>query len=247
MTLEQFLMAVGDQRTHKWYKRVTGLRSLYRKLITGEDMDSLMQQFNQRETRQMFEQRKRITKHITKTVAKGLIKPQYKVPRSNGVIRILEYTKDSKESNKRQLEGILGKFWGTKSLDKWMGSRWIELNDIDPNAFVVVEWKPFDARIEKAAPYPFEVTSEQAVLFEYDNNILQYLVVLQVKDTLRRYTLYDKDKATVLQQIRDDKIIGAVRLMSMILRMKRGDAFAMSAGGCPPALFTRTSRRPKRS
>src|ERR1700686_1423932 len=40
--------------------------------------------------------------------------------------------------------------------------------------------------------------------------------------------------------------IGAVRFRAMIPAVKRGDAVAESAGGEPPALFTRTSTRPNR-
>src|SRR4051812_2174057 len=44
-----------------------------------------------------------------------------------------------------------------------------------------------------------------------------------------------------------EKTSGAIRLRSMIDREKRGDAVALSAGGEPPALFTRTSTRPRRA
>lgn len=218
MTLQEFLVAVGTGRKHKWYARVNELRSLYVKMITGEGVETIMQRFNPRENTEEFAQRKRITKHITKTVARGLIKPQYKVPRSNGVIRTLQYKEDKQESKKKEFEKIIGKFWGNESLDKWMQSRWIELNNIDPNAFVVLEWKDFNAKKETASPYPFEVSSEAAILYEYQNNILQYLVAenksittviddgMMKDEVYRIYTHYDKVGATVLKEVLDKKI-----------------------------------------
>ena len=51
------------------------------------------------------------------------------------------------------------------------------MNATDPNGFVVVEFKPFDNQRERAKPYPYEVTSHEAVDYKYENNVLQYLTV----------------------------------------------------------------------
>jgi len=54
---------------------------------------------------------------------------------------------------------------------------YVDYNYIDPNAFLITEFDDFNARIEKAKPYPFIATSAQCVMFDIQNNVLEYLVV----------------------------------------------------------------------
>ena len=130
-----------NDKTHQDYKRVVAYSDKLMKLITSENMDSLMRQFDRREDEVAFEQRKRITQHITKTVCKNLMKPAYKIPRSNGVQRILQYEDDSENKRLKDLNTILDGFWGDKSMDNYLNQRWIALTYTDPNSFVVFDWK----------------------------------------------------------------------------------------------------------
>jgi len=198
--MKKLIQIVKKKLTHQDYDRVVDLADTYKKLFTGVDMDSIMRRFDRRESKEAFAQRKLITQHITKSVFQNLIKPAYKVPRSNGVRRILMYTDDTENKKKKELESVLDKFYGNESMDNYMQYQSILLNHVDPNSFVVVEWKKFDNNTEHAQPYPFEVSAKEAVYFEYDNNILQTLVVKQEiavdpifsdkKTTV--YTKYDK-------------------------------------------------------
>ena len=167
---------VTDEITHPDYGRVTELADMYYSFITGVGLDEMMKQFAMRESAEAFEQRKTITEHVIPSVVSNITSVERKVPRSNGMTRVLAYTDDDKSKRAEELEKVLDIFWGTHSFDDWMATRWIELNDIDPNTFAIVEWKAFDANKVKAAPYPYESKSHGAVMFEYFNNILQYLV-----------------------------------------------------------------------
>ncbi len=160
---------------HVDYKRVNELSTLYNQLITGEEMDSLLFQFTPRESKEMFAQRMRITQHITKTVSQNVMDIFYKVPRSNSVQRVVAY-KGNDITRLNELNSKLNEFWGDDSLDDYMATRWFELNFVDPNAFVVAEWTDVDTTKGRYMPYPFEVNSKMAVMFEYFNNDLQYLV-----------------------------------------------------------------------
>jgi len=177
---------VADETTHQDYDRVTKLADMYYAFITGEGLDDMMKTFAMRETPEAFDQRKAITEHIIPSVVSNITSVERKVPRSNGLTRVVAYKDDEKNKRSEELEKILDVFWGNMSFDDWMATRWIELNDLDPNTFAIVEWKSFDANKEKAAPYPYESKSHGAVMYEYINNILQYLV--DKKDSL--YTMY---------------------------------------------------------
>ena len=184
--MELFAGIVTNDTRHQDYTRVTELADMYYAFITGEGLDEMMKKFSMRETDDAFEQRKAITEHIIPSVVSNITSVERKVPRSNGMTRVVAYKDDEKHKRAEELEKILDMFWGNLSFDDWMATRWIELNDIDPNTFAIVEWKDYDGKTEKASPYPYESKSKEAVMYEYTNNILQYLV--DKKEGL--YTMY---------------------------------------------------------
>ena len=184
--IQQLTDIVVEEIRHQDYKRVTKLAKMYYSFITGEGLDEMMKKFSMREADDAFEQRKMITEHVIPSVVSNITSVERKVPRSNGMTRIVAYKDDEKFKQAEKLEEILDVFWGDLSFDNWMSTRWIELNDIDPNTFVIIEWQAFDEKVEKATPYPYESKAAEAIMFEYDNNILQYLV--DKKDEV--YTMY---------------------------------------------------------
>jgi len=249
MTTSELIIRLAEiirrDEKHKDYARVCALSKLYTQLVTGEDMDELLHQFTPRESLVMFEQRKRLTQHITKTVSQNVMDIFYKVPRSNSVQRNIGY-KDNDTARLKELNGLLLEFWGDQSLDDYMNMRWFELNFIDPNAFVVTEWKDFDNTQERATPYPFEVDCKSAVMFEYKNNDLQYLVSEQEKTTVKwdkkkreditvkteSYTIYGEDqtiKFTELEEVDAMKVIQANNIGIMNGEFIFGDYFVEDA------------------
>lgn len=179
-------------------------------------MQPLMRQFNRRENDEAFKQRILITQHITKSVFQNLMKPAFKVPRSNSARRILFYRDDVESKNQHELENVLAKFDGDDSLDSYMETQYIQANHVDPNSFIIVEWEQFDGRKERARPYPFEVSAHEAIFFEYKKNILQYLVIKQkYQDTenldlgreITAYTKYGINESIRLISVDDEEII----------------------------------------
>lgn len=215
--IDIFLWAVRTGKTHSYYDKVTKYADKLKTIATGENIETLMRQFNARESDQMFAQRKNITQNITKTVWRNLIKPQYKVPRSNSMQRTIMYG-DGDHERLRTLDSIIENFSGDISLDKYLGQEWIDLANIDPNAFIVIEWKPFGEN-EHAKPYPFEVNSHEAVFYDYDDDDkLMFLMVRRTysdlvltKDGIREkdveeYIWYGRMQTHKLTQIHDESV-----------------------------------------
>ena len=212
---------VRNNTRHEHYKRTVDLADKYYRFVTGDGLDKDMVQFVQREDATMFQQRKDITKHIIPTVVKNLMDVQYKVPRSNSLTRKVEYEGNDQGKKSEEFEDILSTFWGDKSFDDYMGIRMVELNNTDPNTFVITEFKDFDAAEEHLAPYPFESSSAMSVNYEIDNNILLWLIVKQMikytkevdndKDPKMidgtRHTLYLPKGAIILEEFHSDDIL----------------------------------------
>ncbi len=233
--LLRFFQVVAFGLRHKHYKHTIDKHKTYMQLVAGVGLDELLAQYVRRENADLFAQRKRLTKHVVTAVCKNLMDVFYKVPRSNSARRVLTYTGDAVDKKVREVEGLLTKFWGDESWDDYMATRFVELNSIDPNSFVVFEWDKFDAEVELIQPRPFEVKSSAAIDFKYNNKVLEYLIVMddyQYKEVAkqgesiepklknpnknkkkgRKYTLYAQNQTWQLLQVDENEVPLTVNL-----------------------------------
>lgn len=137
----------------------------------------------------------------------------YRPGRLKNVKRSISYTGATRPRAAEQLAEVqqaVKTYWGRESLEKWLATRFVALTFRDPNAFIVTEFAAFDSNTTKAKPYPVEYGSDEAILFSYANNVLQYLVVLQSVQsvdvtgklvTTNRYTMYLENDIIVATQL----------------------------------------------
>lgn len=191
---------VKTDKRHEHYEYICERTKRWRAIVSGKGIDEYFEQFNPRESDEQFAQRKRITQQISSAVCKNVTDIEYKVPRSNGVQRVIAVEDEGK---KEAFSKAINEFWGDSSLNDYTDIRWIELNNFDPNCFVVTEWIPPIGK-DYAIPYPFEVQCEQAIYYEKINNILQYLITLVINNEIKTYTGYFKDGTIKLIEIEDE-------------------------------------------
>ena len=167
---------VKENKTHQDYKRVTDLADKYFKLVTGNGIDKLLHKIITRESDEEFKQRMEITKSVVPAILNSTKLPFQKATRKQPIVRNIEFAGES-ETKEDELEQYIQTYWGDKSLEKYLEYAFVDYNYTDPNAFLITEFDAFDPIIEHAQPYPFVATSTEAVMFEYKNEILEYLVV----------------------------------------------------------------------
>lgn len=215
--LKAIISAAGGSK-HRDYDRVVKLQSLYHKLITGEGIESLLQQFNRREDEVMFKQRVNITQAITPSVCSPTFLPFYKVARVNNIVDKIEFDK-AEEVSLPKLEKAMREYYGEDSLDSYMGGRFIELSMYDPNAFIVTEFVDGKRNangqlIEPVRPYPIEYSAEQCVNFQYFNNILQWLIVkvgVEGNEKQGRFIIYLPSVALSMTPV-DEKMYPGIKV-----------------------------------
>ena len=215
----------NEEPKHRHYDRVHELAEFYETIITGEDADELLVRFNKRQSAEDFEQMKQIYQTITPALADPVIKTYHKVFRVAPKIKEIDW-EESESTNKsiegdkkrrKEVEAVLENFYGSKTIDYWLSNTFLHTSFIDPNAFILVQFEPFDNNTEKADPYPSIIPSEDAIDFKYTpKGILDYLLVkseiyVEVLDPVnptrsimreaKRYILYIKDYSYVLTQI----------------------------------------------
>ncbi len=169
---------VRDNITHRDYKRVCELAETYYKMVSGDGISDLLQRIVSRESPEEFEQRKKITNSIIPPTLASTKLPFQKAVRKKPKVRKIDWDKEGDtEKLKGELEDSISKYYGDTSLEKFFEYAFVDYNYLDPNAFLITEFDAFDPKKEKAKPYPFIATSEQAIMYEFKNNLLQYLVV----------------------------------------------------------------------
>jgi len=169
-------IARAESGHHKDYARTVLLADTYKKLITGENIASLLIQFTPRESKAQFEQRLRLTQSVTPAMSEKIINPFYKVSRIDNIQKELTWEKENAE-RMELLHKTIETFYGDETLDDFMETRFTQLTFTDANAFLVVEFDEFNSKTENARPYPMEVSSREAINYQYKNNILQWLIV----------------------------------------------------------------------
>ncbi len=200
---------------HQDYVRVTELAQKYYAMDTGDKLTDMLRRIVTRETEEEFNQRKEISKPVIPSTLNSTKLPFKKVCRKKPLIRELIYK--SGDAKKTELEEFISKYWGEKSLEEYLEFADVHYNYVDPNAFLITEFGAFDPNREKASPYPFVASSEEAIMFEYKNEILQYLVVmLPVKfkdgDFERdgfKYTMYLGKDTIQLTRVADNWSLGS--------------------------------------
>lgn len=193
--LELLKKVIKENITHQDYERVNDLADKYYRMKTGDGITNLLRKMVTRETEEEFQQRCEISKSVVPSILNSTQLPFQKALRKTPLLREILYDGADKA---KDLELKINTYWGQKSLEEYLEWVLIDYNYIDPNAFLITEFDEFDSNIEKASPYPFIATSKEAIMFGFNNENLQYLIVkLSIKlvenDVERdgdKYTMY---------------------------------------------------------
>lgn len=205
--VEQLAEIIKSKKRHKYYDRVVELADNYRRMMTNEDTDKFYRQVIKREQNEWFEQRKRLTNLVLMPLTHTILQPESKVSRSNDLHREIKFTNDSDGTQAKELTDILGHFQGDKSLEYYMRNRLHTLSNIDPNSWIVIEFPEVPAATDKRVqPYPYEVSAREAIMYEYSNYILQYLVAMtEVTKDMVNYTYYGQNQTIKFAQLNTKK------------------------------------------
>lgn len=174
--LELLKTIVDKELVHEHYKRVTDLADFYFKLVTGEGIETLLKKIETRVTDEEFAQIKTIYRSIIPPTLHSTKLPFQKAVRKSPSTRTIDYEVQDDDKVK-ELNDFIKTYWGEKTLEKFLEYAFIDYNYLDPNAFLITEFSPFDYRYEKPDPYPFIASSKEVVMFKTLNTVLDYIVV----------------------------------------------------------------------
>jgi hypothetical protein len=206
-----------DDFKHQDYKHVTELAVLYKQLLTGQNLDDLIRQFNTREDDNQFKQRKQLTVLVTPAITHKLITPERKITTAQTIAKEFYYDKDD-EAKRKRLTEVLGEFYNGGGVDRFLSDVFLDLYDTDPNAFMLFLFNNYDNRIETPVIYSVTIPSAEAVDYSFVNNELEYLIIkkdIQYKDgeSTKKgayYTIFAKNEQVSFTQVGTDTFAGAI-------------------------------------
>lgn len=208
-TIQQRLVqTAAGKRRHKHYKRTVERAKYYRALSTGDGIEEYMRPYYLRTDEATFQTLCRVTNQVTPSVINSFTDLLDTFHRSHARRELSYGTDEANERKTLELETMVGNYAGGLGVDKYLRLRLPELQKIDPNRWIIQQWKDFDNVLQYAQPYPFEASSEMALDFAYEVGDLQYLTVQTWLDNpdnaalpFQRLTCYQKGFAAVLTEI----------------------------------------------
>lgn len=202
MTIEQAYQVlqrtIAEELRHRHYARTVKVAKYARQMHLGDTQEDLIVQYKINETDLQKKQRVRLYNSLTPFVLTQIKKQISKIRRTDHIAKTIEHTS---ESSLKEIQQSISKFYAGQSLEDWLFDRieYYYLND--PNAFIITERRDIrDERdaIKSITSYPFEVTSEQAINYKYENGNLQWLIVEHTRPAPKK----KEDKITYSETVK---------------------------------------------
>lgn len=196
---------IKNKTVHQDYHHCVEYAARMKRWVTGVGIELDLRRYLPREDQLAFLQRCNLTRSITPALIASAMKPFKKVVKNDRVVKEIKPLNLTKKDSKKANDAILNiqdkmdRFYGSDDydagLDYWMKTRFFELTQSDPNAFIIIETEtdPINKDIKQ---YPFEVNSKMAVNFDIDNNNIDWLECEQ------DISYYDDPKKKPLDGIR---------------------------------------------
>lgn len=170
------LIAKGKRAYHKHYDRTVQIAKEAKMINTAKGQDKYLNQYRLRETDKQKEQRNNLTNSLTPFAASQMFSYFDKVESAENV----KINHSGNEEGRKKVKSKLSKFHDRQSLDRYMFDRFKYFNEVDPNAFCIVEMedeKNLNGAIENRTVYPLEATSDQVVGLGRKNGSYEYIII----------------------------------------------------------------------
>lgn len=197
---------IQNNTVHQDYQHCVEYAARMKRWVTGRGIEEDLRRYLPREDEVAFAQRCNLTKSITPALIASAMKPFKKVVKNDRVVKEIKPLNTAKKLTSQVNKAIekvqdkMDRFYGSDDydagLDYWMKTRFFELTQSDPNAFIIIETEADPMNNAEVKPYPFEVNSEMAINFDIDNNNIDWLECKQ------NISYYDDPKKKPLDGIR---------------------------------------------
>lgn len=202
--LDVLYKVIYEDHHHPHYAHKDRLRKWNMAIATGDDQREMIVRWRQKESNEQKEQRIRVYNSRTPQVWNKTKSYFYEVHRTEDFKEELEYQGEDQSSKEAKTAVVEAqkKFYGNQSVREYLHETQIDRNFLDPNDWLIVEWRnEEDADESDIDFFPFEAASQNVLDFRRDYGDLEYLVVRKSVKILQgeerkdgwKYTLYGKN------------------------------------------------------
>lgn len=200
--LRQKIIDTAKGERHRHYDYTVKMAKLYKQIMTGDDQAELIVSYKLRETPEQKKQRIHITNSRTQYVGNKVMSVFDEIKRVDDIVDEIKW-KEKDDERLMKIHDRMSSFYNQQPLKKYLYESIQHFMFYDPNAFIVVEMRKDEQ--EDVFTYPLEVTSEEAVNYEYKFGNLEYLVA--------RHEITIKQEADVNGKFKGDKNKGSRYLL----------------------------------
>lgn len=206
---------------HKHYDHVVKVADFWEKMVTGKNQDEYIVTYRPTETEQQKKQRIRVYKTRTKYLINRV---RTQIKKSNRVDYAVDqiFYNNSEEDNEKKVSDLkvrLENFHADQSVKDYLNDQFLEYNERDPNALLLVNFNEVNSSEQKPSTYPIIIPSSQVNDYKRENGILQYAIcnlpaTVRVSDneviksvSTPSYTVFAPQLAITLELIQENQII----------------------------------------
>lgn len=164
---------------HKHYDKTVEVATHWRRVVTGEGQESFILKKKEGDTYLQKQQAIKIFNTPTPYVCSRMKSPFKEVHRTRRVNKVLELKDDSLLENDRWLSMLsqTDRFFKGQSLDEYLDERLLDYSIVDPNAYILIDFFPFNNKTETATTYPLVFASSDVIHKEDDYSGLQFITL----------------------------------------------------------------------
>jgi hypothetical protein len=166
--------------------KIVEIAEFWTKMTTGRSQDDIIIKFRPNESKQQKQQRINVTNTHTRYFSERIKTIYREVDRTDGIKDTLEYPDvEASQAKLKVLTDSVENYYGADSIDRFNDDYLLSYAGSDPNAFLLTNFKEFDADTEKPEVYPTIISSQNIRSYGRDNNLLNHLAFdesFQIKD-----------------------------------------------------------------
>lgn len=198
--IERLRFVITESITHPNYKRVNDLAKEYKMFYTGDGLAAKLEEMYK------IKIPENLIHSIIPPILKSTMAPFQKVCRSKPKVRNMDWGEGDWEAKKRELDDYISSYWNKQSVEAHIKNIQLEQLYVDPNAWVITEFMPFDATKTKAKPYPFIASSEEVIDYAFEGDELQYIIIQQeLKGNKAKLSMYTGLNTIVYTEVEKGK------------------------------------------
>jgi len=173
---DKAISLIKTNHKHEHRQQTIDVADFWHKMVYGLNQEEWICSYRPSEDTPQQKQRIRVYKTRTKYLLNKVRQKVKKSDRVDYAVDQIKYIGSNSEAREEDLQERLGReFSGGKTAKQYINEQFNKLNEVDPNAFMGVNFFEYNNLIERPYVYPIVIESKDVYDWCYVNGVLQYV------------------------------------------------------------------------